>query len=393
MQLSRRQCYLILGLITLTLTISAFGKQSVANGEDFFAYWRAAERWLSGNSPYVAEQDYAFKYGPASVLYFVPFALLPYQIARWTWAVFHLGLALFLPVAAIRLTQKNFSLCDFTVALSVGWVGAFRFVDGEFQVSQAGLLICAWIILALYALGEKAEPSFRNRFLSGVCLAAGGVVKVHGLNSFSVLLKTKASHLKNLIPWALGACVILVLPNPQMWVDWVHQMNATTRLLPMAPGAFNFQGVYPFSVWFLGVEERSTLPLLYFFLPAWLATLVALPKNIDASRESLFFGVGSLLLLGVQSSPLPWQYTYSLLWVWIPPLWMTLQGRARNILLATALALGLSPKGILGAPLSNFFEGFQSIFVLSLVLNVLLIHAARLTGPSTLPDLSRDTKS
>ena len=82
----------VVTIILLLLLLAVFQSSLRYHLVDFTVFHTAGERFLAGASLYQASDGhYQFKYVPSSAACFVPFALLPLEIAKFIWLVVTFG--------------------------------------------------------------------------------------------------------------------------------------------------------------------------------------------------------------------------------------------------------------------------------------------------------------
>lgn len=368
----------VLAFVAIALAASCFVHQYKGNGLDFFAYYKAADRALSLRPFYVDEADYAFKYAPISLLYFVPFGFLPYTAARWLYALLHLTAALLLPYLGWKLfTRKPAPFWG----VFWGFVASARFVDGEFRDSNFGLFIALFLVGGTLLLRNP-----HRRWLAPTVMSLGAVVKFHSL--LGVLAFRFRTDPKTRGTVGLAGLILLLVPSPLLWFKWWDQMQLTARYTHFSPESFTLQGFYPFSAYFLGLDPLSHLCLLT-AVPFGVLAYFLLPRfSIDEAGEdpvSFFLTLGSWVLFGLLCSPLPWQHTYSFLWILFPVAFWAANPRQKAILIFLALCLGLTPRDLIGTQAFSWLESRQSVFLtlwmfwLSLVFQVRSAHEQKRT--------------
>ncbi len=373
-----------LALIAFVLIASGVSRQLAGDGYDFQAYYKAAGRWLAGTSPYVYEKAFAYKYAPVVVLPFTFFHAFSYDVARWVYTLLHIALALTLPFALHHYLRQDSRLNlkvhsrRYATGLVVSFVATLRFVDGEFQVSQIGLWIIGGPLGGLLLL-QRAYHSAFYRALGLALMSLASLVKVHTALAFLSFAKWRSWK-----TWAWVAGVYLLvalLPDPRMWLDWARQMRETTYDLPIRGDANNLQGFYPVAVLRFGMNQFGFAPLLL-ALPMAIFAFVATGRHsledLRTHPSSLLLSLSSWILLGFMASPLPWQYTYSILWVLIPLSWVCATTLERKVILAVSLFLGLSTQALIGKSNSQWIENHHSVFAALLIFwTVLTLQAAR----------------
>src|SRR5262249_39235244 len=153
---------ILLGVFALLIVYSCFSRQWNSDGRDFLAYWRAGFRFVHGEPIYQNELYPPFKYAPVTALYFIPLSLLPYFVARWVYAFLHSGWVITLPFLACALLRRDSRVSariderTFFTALVVSFVGSFRFLDGEFHVSQVSTLALGIMLLGVWVAGTPS---------------------------------------------------------------------------------------------------------------------------------------------------------------------------------------------------------------------------------------------
>jgi len=384
--------WVALSLMAILILASCFSRQLNGQGWDFSAYYKAAGRLIAGESPYFYEKAFSYKYAPVVALPFTVFHLFSYETARWIYAALHALIALSLPYVLYRVLEKDTRLKIeqkpefFVMGLLVAFMGSFRFVDSEFHASQIGLWII-WFLLAGIWLLQSAGHRRWGRAAGLALMSLASLVKIHSAIFFVTFAKWRAWK-----TWAWVAGIFLVvaaLPDPRLWLDWVEQIRRTTYDLPMDMSSVNLQGFYPLGVLHFGMNQFSAWPLalaLPFVLMASLSTSRYSLRDLVDSPLAVLLSISVWLLLGFLASPLPWQYTYSVLWVLFPLSWAASTLRERRWIWGIALFLGLSPQGIVGKSASMWIESKQSVFFAILVFWILLLRQAsrwRTRAPAT----------
>ena len=208
-------------------------------GNDFLARWVGAHYWVvKGINPYDQqvslaaqemiygrsadpsnEEDLAhFVYPLPAMIFFAPFGLLTYPIARTLWMTL---LEISLPLLALIGVQlarwkPSRKLLVFLMVFSVVWYHGFRsIVVGQFAVFEA-LLIAG----ALLAIQRRIDS------VAGILLALSiAKPQMSFLLVPFILLWAARSRRWELISWTIGSMVVLVgislflIPNwPLLWV-------------------------------------------------------------------------------------------------------------------------------------------------------------------------------
>src|SRR4030042_1075211 len=233
---------LVAGVLTgLSIVNYRFAGQA-PGGNDFLARWVGARYWIvEGVSPYDPEVSLAaqrliygrpadasqrediahFVYPLPAMLFFAPFALLPYTVARAAWmTLLEVGLAA-LALVGIRTAAWPIGqrlLIPLTLFSVLWYHGARSLIVGQFAVIEA-VLLCG----ALLAIGRG-----RDR-LAGVLLALA-IAKPQMavlLIPFVVLWGSSARRWR-LVAWTLGGVVLLMSVSlvllPGWPAAWLRQM-------------------------------------------------------------------------------------------------------------------------------------------------------------------------
>lgn len=361
-------------ILSLTLIgVSGVNRALHPGGGDFQVYYTAAERLVSGEGPYqLLPGEEPFKYPPPSLLVFVPFLLVPLHVAR---LLFGALLTLSALVSALLIYKETrLEWRGFAAASALAVLGSLRFLDGEFQIAQVGSIL----ILALLLWGRSM---IREQGVFGSLLTPLLVMKPYFYLSHATLLNRR--NIVRSAKYFSPAALIFLVPDPRLWATWTEQIRRSTPLIPFEPFMVNLQGFYPFCAWFLGWNPYSPLPLaLWAVVALWL--YVRLPSfdlaevgSVTQLRQAFFLSLLSWAFLGILGSPLPWQYTYTVLW---PGLLLSLAiatPRESWCLTGASVFLGLTPSGIVGQAISKWLEGHQSVFLMSLVILFIWVHQCR----------------
>ena len=245
----RTSVVVVLVVLTVALTIANYRFALQApGGNDFLPRWVGAHLWLTeGVNPYDSRVSLAaqemiygrrldrsvgedFLYPLPAMLFFAPFGLLPYPLARALWMTL---LEITLPVLAligVRLTRWKPSpaLLAALLLFSVLWYHGLRsVVVGQFAVVEALLMAAALLAIQrredflagiLLAL-SVAKPQMAFLLIPFVVVWAGGsrrwVLIASAIVSFAVLI---------------GVSLLLVPAWPLLWLRQVADYPAYTDL-------------------------------------------------------------------------------------------------------------------------------------------------------------------
>lgn len=230
-----------MGLLFLTLAVLiglGFANYQFAlsspGGNDFLARWVGAHYWVvKGVNPYDPQVSLAaqemiygrladpakgediahFVYPLPAMIFFAPFGLLPYPIARAVWmTLLEISLPLLILIG-VELTRWKPSrkLLAFLMIFSVVWYHGFRSVIvGQFAVIEA--LLMAAVLLSI----QRRQDS-----LAGILLALSiAKPQMSVLLIPFVLLWAARSRRWELIMWTLGAMTTLVVVSLALINDW-----------------------------------------------------------------------------------------------------------------------------------------------------------------------------
>ena len=232
-------------------------------GNDFLARWVGANQWLvHGLDPYSpqvsleaqtliygrpaereAGEDVAhFAYPLFSMLFFGPFGLIPYPLARALWMTL---LEVALPVVAIL----SIRICGWKpspwiqrvmILFSVLWYHGFRAVIlGQFAVLEALL-----IIGALLAIQRRQDP------VAGVLLALTlSKPQMAVLLIPFVLLWAVSTRRLQILAWGIGTMLLLLIASlaliPSWPTEWARQIIDYTSYTAVGPPVSILAGLIP----------------------------------------------------------------------------------------------------------------------------------------------------
>ncbi len=236
------QLMLIAGmLVGLTVTNYRFAIQA-PGGNDFLARWVGANQWLvHGRNPYstqvsleaqtliygrpadrLAEEDVAhFAYPLFAMLFFAPFGLMPYPLARAVWmTVLEIGLPI-LAILSIRLSRWNPSawIQRVLILFSVLWYHGLRAVIvGQFAVLEAVIMIGA--LLAVQRRRDAVAG-----ILLGLSLAKPQMAVL--LIPFVILWAASTRRFR-ILTWGLGTTALMLAGSlafiPGWPLQWARQI-------------------------------------------------------------------------------------------------------------------------------------------------------------------------
>ncbi|HEY45293.1 MAG: hypothetical protein AMJ88_04550 [Anaerolineae bacterium SM23_ 63] len=281
--------FLVLVMLSgLVVANYRFALQS-PGGNEFLARWTGAHYWVvKGINPYdpqvsmagqmmiygrpadpsIGEDVAHFVYPLPAMLFFAPFGLLPFPLARAAWmTLLEIGLP-FLAIMSVQLVgwKPSKKLLIMLMIFSVGWYHGFRAViGGQFAVIEALLMVGG--LLAI----QKGQDSLAG-VLFGLCIAKPHMAIL--LIPFVFLWALRAQRWV-LISWMVGAVVVLIGVSLLLIGDWpllwLRQMNDysgwTTNPTPVSIIA----GVFPAAS--KNLEIGLTVFLMLYLFWEWVAAM------------------------------------------------------------------------------------------------------------------------
>jgi hypothetical protein len=207
------------GVVVLVLALFAavLVGSALPAGYDFHAYWLAGRNLMNGsplypNSTTILGLPDEFRYLPIVALFFVPFALIPYEIALPIWIALQLVVALAVGVALIRPLPRAWQ--PWAAAGYVFFLGlVLEITLGNVNLISLGLALAAWRLrdraipagfLLAAAVGLKFLPLTLLLFYvaSGRWrpVLAGAVIGVGGLIAGAILLPERTAEYARFAP-------------------------------------------------------------------------------------------------------------------------------------------------------------------------------------------------
>jgi len=257
------QLVLVAGALTLLSIANYRLAVQAPGGNDFLARWVGANQWLVHGldpySPQVSQEAQTLIYGrPAereagedvahfayplfSMLFFGPFGLIPYPLARALWMTL---LEVGLPVLAILSIQ----LCGWKpsawiqrilILFSVLWYHGFRAVIlGQFAVLEALL-----IVGALLAIQRRQDG------VAGVLLALTlSKPQMAVLLIPFVFLWAVSTRRLQILAWGIGTMLLLLVGSlaliPSWPTEWARQIIDYTSYTAVGPPVSILAGLIP----------------------------------------------------------------------------------------------------------------------------------------------------
>lgn len=175
---------------------------------DFEVYYKAAERIVQSHNLYQISADdyYIFKYSPTSAIYFIPFIIFPFAIAKYVYWLFLTsilvsGFYLCIKILKPSLYQIQNVRSINTITLLAALILAIHYLR-ELHLGQVNYLLLYLFILALYCYKKQ------KRILISLILAISIFIKPFAL-IFLPFLLIKKKYLELFI--FAGFCLLLFL--------------------------------------------------------------------------------------------------------------------------------------------------------------------------------------
>lgn len=202
------------GLILLSMICILFMFAEIINHRfwlsDFEVYYKAADRIFQSQNLYriIADGHYIFKYSPTSAIYFIPYIIFPFAIAKYVYWLFltciivigfYLCLKILKPAFFTNLRSKSINI----IILLATLILAIHFLR-ELHLGQVNYLLLFLYIVALYFY--KLE----KRTLFSLVLAISIFIKPFTL-IFVPYLVIKKKYAELLL-FAIFSFVLFLLP-------------------------------------------------------------------------------------------------------------------------------------------------------------------------------------
>ena len=158
------------GLVILALICLLFMFAEIINHRfwlsDFEVYYKAADRILHSQNLYQISADghYVFKYSPTSAIYFIPFIIFPFAIAKYVYwffltsiivTGFYLCIKILKPSLFANKNRKTIN----AITLLATLILAIHFLR-ELHLGQVNYLLLFLYIVALYVYKKQKRTVF-----------------------------------------------------------------------------------------------------------------------------------------------------------------------------------------------------------------------------------------
>ena len=289
-------------------------------GYDFLAYDLAVDRLLAGQPIYDATaQEFGpfglFFYPPPFLLLVMPVALLPQELAIWTWTVL-LAAASVAAVAVMPIARRTFWWVLLLAALSWPLLYAIK-------LGQVGPLA-----LLLFAIGWRWLDQPRPL---GLSIGLGTIIKVQPalLIGWAVVTGRRRAAIVAVAVVAVLGVVATLLTGPGAWFDLASLLARVSKPI---------ETPHAFGVGRLAFEAGASFEMATLLHWANFA-LAALVVGITVLRGSAVAGYMAVVVASQFLSPVLWDH-YALVLL-LPAAWLLDRGQpwAAAIPLATSTLL------------------------------------------------------
>jgi alpha-1,2-mannosyltransferase len=289
--------------------------------DDFRVYYQAGKRFLAGGwtDVYRPSELTPFKYHPLFAMLFAPLALLPWAIAKVSWAVLN-GFWIW---DAGRRFRASLGLGNGALFLALLFV--LPALAWQLKLGNVTLLLL-WLMAIVVSTGRPAPSGG----------AAAVMVLLKPFWAPFILLPAMDSRRRTLVAFMAVAAGLSLLPlllgGPAAYADWWHTLTDPVHghNLPKEDNQTLFGlvarnretlGGLAIPLWFVGSSLSGLL---------WIATV----RSFDRDRFAL--GMLALVPFILWAAPLSW--IHHQMWLW-PGLALLLPGSSRIALLAVWLLL------------------------------------------------------
>lgn len=371
--------YLSISLLFLIPIISFVTRYHNPSDNDFEAFYLCATRWLNSQSVYQSQDAFPFKYPPLTILFFFPLSFFSQAPARLFLGLLNLIASLSIPFVLHRifctrfLPNQSYHRKTFFLATLLALMASLRFIDNEFHSKNINQLTYAFLVWGLY-FARKNKKIFQ--FMGHFLFLFGALFKLTPLLAYIVYLKNKSWQ--KLWPYIILLPILIFVPHPLLWKQWLQQIHSTTGVFPISNLSIYFQGFFPIGTRYFSLNSRSLYSLVI-ALPFLITLFIMTLKNISLESENKNHAACTLtwVLFSLLLNPLPWQHIFGFIWVIIPIAFYFANAKEKKIVIALALFFALTPKSIVGTPISTWLEVNQFIAFAVLTLSIFNMHLVR----------------
>jgi len=149
---------------------------------DFEVYYNAAKRILHAQNLYqiVEDRHYVFKYSPASAIYFIPFTIFPFQIAKYIYWLFLTSLIVYGFYLSIKMLKPSLIIKQQIGAINITIILATLILaihfSRELHLGQVNYLLLFLFILALFFYVKHYRILFSFIIASSIFIKPFGLI-------------------------------------------------------------------------------------------------------------------------------------------------------------------------------------------------------------------------
>jgi len=226
--------YLLILISVILLLADIINKRFYMH--DLEVYYRTAARLVQGQELYriKAHGHYVFKYSPISAIYFIPFLLLPFTVAKvgyWLLLTFLVGFILNIFYKLTACTEEVSTLFrQKNTVLLLTFIAVVTHIHREWHLGQVNLLLLALYVSTLHSLIYKKYK------IAAFTLAFSLFIKPFGLIFLPYLfLKKKYQTLlyTTIFVLVLGLLPLLFYPSlaafKQLYLSWFQELAIELR--------------------------------------------------------------------------------------------------------------------------------------------------------------------
>ncbi len=331
---------------------------SFRHGQDFGVFWRTGQRLLAGEPIYLPTDGFlVYRYAPGTALAFIPFAALPFSIAKAVWYALLVAsgaLVVYLLTAASGPGSKARAAALALLALS-------RPLLEEFACAQINL-----VVLLLLLTAFACEDAGQERRAGLLIALAVGLKLAPALLLLDVALRRRW---RTLAGFALGAAAIAAAPLTRYGIPGAIELHRAwiASLLAASPDA----AAAPGNQSLFGLAARVGLPPFAAAATAAALAGFVLLRSAPEPRRAL------LLFATALASPMGWIQNYVMA---LPALFAVARAGGRRATAAATLgALLLVPLYDVTGP--RFERWFFSWSLPLVAMGILFALAARSRNP------------
>jgi len=203
-----------LGFILIFISSILFLTGEIVNNRfwlaDFEVYYKAAQRIIEGKNLYHIQSDgyYIFKYSPTSAIFFIPYIIFPFWLAKYVyWSFITITIMISFKLC-IKLTNqdnsKNYSLKNENLIFTFGILTLAVHYLRELHLGQVNQLLCfMYVLLVYYFINNK-------KIITSLLLAISIFIKPFTLIFIPFLLIKR--KFKELVLFIIFSIILFFVP-------------------------------------------------------------------------------------------------------------------------------------------------------------------------------------